>query len=97
MKQPLRVQGYLNQIVRHLEASCFQQGIDKKKGFHYEERDLFSSYSPLKRNKGDRSKIRLELSHLVKNFLLFTTCKIIIFLRNTFLLLGQHDRFGGKI
>lgn len=80
MKQPLGVQGYLNQNVRHLEASCFQQGIDKKNGFHYEERDLFSSYSPLKRKKGDKRKIRLELSHLVKNFLLFTTGKINFYL-----------------
>lgn len=81
MKQPLGVQGYLNQNVsRHLEASCFQQGIDKKKGFHYEERDLFSFYSPLNRKRGDKRKTRLELSYLDKNFLLFTTCKINFYL-----------------
>ena len=42
MKQPLGVQGYLSQNVsRHLEASCFQQGIEKRKGSHYEERFVF--------------------------------------------------------
>jgi len=49
------MQDDLNQNIRsHLEAGCFQQGRGRKKGFHYKERDLFSSLSPLKRKKGDK-------------------------------------------
>lgn len=71
------MQDDLNQNIRsHLEAGCFQQGRGRKKGFHYKERDLFSSFSPLKRKKGDKRKTRPELSHPDKNFLVFTTCKI---------------------
>lgn len=60
MKSLLGMQDGLNQNVRsRLEAhGFFQQSTGRKKGFHYEERDFFFAFSPLKRKKGGKRKTR---------------------------------------